>query len=59
MLCFIPQNKVDALVVQNHLPQVEEFSERDRWNSLSDRDTEQIAESLSHLTNGLPKEDEL
>ena len=46
-------------LVRKHLPQVEEFSERDRWNSLSDRDTEQIAESLAHLPNGLPKEDEL
>ncbi len=26
---------------------------------MSDRDTEQIAESLAHLPNGLPKEDEL
>ena len=46
-------------LVRKHLPQVEEFSERDRWNSLSDRDAEQIAESLAHLPNGLPKEDEL
>lgn len=39
--------------------QVEEFSERDRWNELSESDTEAIAESLAYLPNGLPKEDEL
>ena len=46
-------------LVRKHLQQVEEFSERSRWDSLSDTDTEQIAESLAHLPNGLPKENEL
>lgn len=46
-------------LVRRHLKQVEEFSERDRWNQLSESDTEAIAEGLAHLPNGLPKEDEL
>lgn len=46
-------------LVRRHLQQVEEFSERDRWNQLSESDTEAIAYSLAHLPNGLPKEDEL
>ena len=46
-------------LVRRHLQQVEEFSERDRWNELSESDTEAIADSLAHLPNGLPKEDEL
>ncbi|VEP15956.1 Heavy metal transporter [Hyella patelloides LEGE 07179] len=46
-------------LVRRHLKQVEEFSERERWDELSENDTESIAESLAHLPNGLPKEDEL
>ncbi|MBE9044308.1 DEAD/DEAH box helicase family protein [Pleurocapsales cyanobacterium LEGE 10410] len=46
-------------LVRRHLKQVEEFSKRDRWNELSESDTEAIADSLAHLPNGLPKEDEL
>lgn len=46
-------------LVRRHLKQVEEFSQRDRWNELSESDTEAIADSLAHLPNGLPKEDEL
>ena len=46
-------------LVRRHLKQVEEFSQRDRWNELSEADTDSIAESLAHLPNGLPKEDEL
>ena len=46
-------------MVRKHLEQVEEFSGRDRWNELSEFDTEAIAESLAHLPNGLPQEDEL
>ena len=46
-------------LVRRHLRQVEEFSERERWNKLSEPDAEQIADSLAHLPNGLPKEDEL
>jgi type I restriction enzyme, R subunit len=46
-------------LVRKHLKQVEEFQKRDRWNDLSESDTEAIADSLAHLPNGLPKEDEL
>ena len=46
-------------LVRRHLQQVEEFQNRDRWNQLSESDTEAIADSLAHLPNGLPKEDEL
>ena len=46
-------------LVRRHLQQVEEFQNRDRWNKLSESDTEAIADSLAHLPNGLPKEDEL
>jgi type I restriction enzyme, R subunit len=46
-------------LVRRNLQQVEEFSQRERWNELTETDTEQIAESLAHLPNGLPKEDEL
>ena len=53
-------------LVRRHLQQVEEFSERDRWNQLTETDTEAmsstsfaIADSLAHLPNGLPFEDEL
>ena len=46
-------------MVRKHLERVEEFSGRDRWNELSESDTEAIAETLAHLPNGLPKEDEL
>ena len=46
-------------LVRRHLQKVEEFSERERWNSLSDSAAEQISETLAHLPNGLPKEDEL
>ena len=46
-------------LVRRHLQQVEEFSQRDRWNTLSEADTEQISEALAPLPNGLPQEDEL
>lgn len=46
-------------LVRRHLQRVEEFQNRDRWNQLSESDTEAIADSLAHLPNGLPKEDEL
>ena len=45
-------------MVRQHLKQVEKFSQRDRWNNLSESDTEAIAQ-LAHLPNGLPKENEL
>ncbi len=46
-------------MVRKNLEQVEKFSKRDRWNDLSETDTEQIAKSLAHLPNGLPRENEL
>ena len=53
-------------MVRKHLEKVEEFSGRDRWNELTETDTEAmsstsfaIADSLAHLPNGLPFEDEL
>jgi type I restriction enzyme, R subunit len=49
----------DNFLVRKHLQQVEEFQKRDRWNQLTESDTKAIAESLAHLPNGLPKEDEL
>lgn len=46
-------------LVRKHLPQVEEFSQRDRWNNLTESDSEKIANSLANLPNRLPKENEL
>jgi type I restriction enzyme R subunit len=46
-------------LVRRSLQKVEEFSQRERWNELSETDAEQIARSLAPLPNGLPKEDEL
>jgi type I restriction enzyme, R subunit len=45
-------------LVRRNLQQVEEFSQRERWNNLSETDTEAIAK-LAHLPNGSAKEDEL
>jgi len=47
----------DNFLVRKHLRQVEEFSQRDRWNQLSDEDREAIAEQLAALPNGIPSED--
>ncbi|MEA5535853.1 DEAD/DEAH box helicase family protein [Crocosphaera sp. XPORK-15E] len=51
--------ETNNFLVRRHLQQVEKFSKRDRWNQLSESDTEEIAEYLANLPNGLPKEDEL
>ncbi len=45
-------------LVRRHLKKVEEFSERERWNNLTEEDTEYISEYLASLPNGLPKENE-
>lgn len=49
----------DNFVVRRRLQQVETFSDRDRWNDLSDDDAATIADSLASLPNGLPNEDPL
>ena len=46
-------------LVRPHLQQVEEFSQRDRWESLSDRDITTISDTLAPLPNGLPRENRL
>ena len=49
----------DNFFVRRNLKQVEEFSERSRWDNLNDTDREEIKESLAYLPNNLPQEDEL
>ncbi|MGK7915064.1 MAG: RNA-guided endonuclease TnpB family protein, partial [Prochloraceae cyanobacterium] len=46
-------------LVRPHLQQVEEFSQRDRWESLSDPDITTISDTLAPLPNGLPRENRL
>lgn len=49
----------ENFLVRRHLQQVEEFSNRDRWNQLSEQDAEAIVEALAPLPNGLPTGDRL
>jgi len=49
----------DNFLVRRRLPQVETFSQRQRWNNLSQEDVATIADSLAGLPNGLPNEDPL
>jgi type I restriction enzyme R subunit len=49
----------DNFLVRRRLPQVQTFSQRDRWNNLSQEDAATIADSLAGLPNGLPNEDPL
>lgn len=49
----------DNFVVRRRLQQVETFSDRNRWNDLSEDDVVTIANSLASLPNGLPSEDPL
>lgn len=49
----------DNFLVRRHLQQVEEFSERSRWNQLNETDSLAIAETLAKLPNGLPQENHL
>jgi type I restriction enzyme R subunit len=49
----------DNFLVRRHLQQVEEFSERSRWDNLNDTDIDAIAQSLAQLPNGLPQENHL
>lgn len=46
-------------LVRCHLQQVEEFSERSRWDNLGETDVDAIAQSLAQLPNGLPQENHL
>ncbi|AFY69170.1 Type I site-specific deoxyribonuclease [Thalassoporum mexicanum PCC 7367] len=46
-------------MVRRQLEYVEEFANRDRWNNLSDEDTEIIVDRLAKLPNGLPSENHL
>lgn len=49
----------DNFVVRRRLQEVETFSERERWNDLSDDDVSTITDSLASLPNGLPNDDPL
>jgi type I restriction enzyme R subunit len=49
----------DNFLVRRHLQKIEELSDRNRWEHLSDTDIEAIADSLSKLPNGLPSENQL
>ena len=49
----------DNFLVRRHLQQVEEFSNRERWEKLNEEDAEAIASSLATLPNGMPSEDRL
>ena len=47
----------DNFLVRPHLKQVEDFANRERWEQLSEEDTETIADNLAALPNGIPNED--
>lgn len=49
----------ENFLVRRHLQTVEEFSNRERWQQLSEDDVEEIALSLAPLPNGLPTENRL
>ncbi|MBD3886257.1 DEAD/DEAH box helicase family protein [Phormidium tenue FACHB-886] len=49
----------ENFLVRRHLQQVEEFSNRERWEQIDDEDAETIAHSLASLPNALPTEDRL
>jgi type I restriction enzyme, R subunit len=49
----------ENFLVRRHIEQVEQFSERDRWNNLSEVEREQLSSTLAPLPNGLPRENEL
>ncbi len=49
----------ENFLVRRHLQSVEEFSNRSRWEQLSEQDVEAISESLAPLPNGLPTENRL
>ena len=49
----------DNFLVRRHLPHVETFAKRDRWNQLSPDDVDIITDILAPLPNGLPTGDRL
>ena len=49
----------ENFLVRRHLKDVETFSERDRWENLSEKDYELVADTLSALPNSLPAENQL
>ena len=49
----------DNFLVRPHLQKVEEFSQRDRWERISEEDAEAIAQSLAPLPNALGAENRL
>lgn len=49
----------ENFLVRRHLPKVEEFSQRERWENLRPEDREIISESLASLPNQLPTGDRL
>ncbi|MBP0009368.1 MAG: hypothetical protein J7524_11920 [Roseofilum sp. Belize BBD 4] len=49
----------DNFLVRPHLEKVEEFSQRSRWNHLTEDDREAIAQSLAGLPDSLPDESHL
>ena len=52
---YITSMPKDNFLVRPHLQQVEEFSQRERWNELGESDREIIAESLASLTQWFTK----
>ncbi len=46
-------------LVRPYLEKVEEFSKRDRWESLNKEDLQTISQALAPLPNGLPKENRI
>jgi type I restriction enzyme R subunit len=49
----------ENFLVRRHLQQVETFSDRQRWEQLSEGDSEIITDSLANLPNSLPDDDRL
>ncbi|MDB9516914.1 DEAD/DEAH box helicase family protein [Roseofilum reptotaenium CS-1145] len=49
----------DNFLVRPHLEKVEEFSQRSRWNHLTEDDREAISQSLASLPDSLPAENHL
>ena len=55
VVTMAPEN----VLVRPHLQQVETFSKRDRWDTLSAEDLETVTEHLADLPNGNPRENRL
>jgi type I restriction enzyme R subunit len=48
---------LESVLVRKHRRSVEEFSERERWERLSEDDRDHVAQELAPLPSGLPPED--